>query len=48
METFPVVIIKWPHGLENPPLIYPNTGSEGQDDAIRALLEQALGIEHGK
>ena len=48
MEHFPVVVIKWPNGLENPPTIYPNTGSEGQDDAIRVLLEAALGIEHAR
>ncbi|HXK40978.1 MAG TPA: hypothetical protein VJ046_02660 [Candidatus Paceibacterota bacterium] len=42
----PTVIIRWPHGLNQPPVIYPTTGNDEQDDAIRALLEKALWAYH--
>ena len=41
-ESIPTVIIRWPHGLDQPPIIYPTMGSDEQDDIIRALLEKAL------
>ena len=42
MLTIPRVILEWPHGLDHPPIIYPTTGNDEQDDILRALLEKAL------
>ena len=41
-DPIPTVIIRWPQGLDQTPVIYPNTGNDEQDDIIRDLLEKAL------
>ena len=41
-DPIPTVIIRWPQGLDQPPIIYPTTGSAEQDDIVRDLLEKAL------
>ena len=46
MQKSPLVcaaILKWPLGLDHPPIIFPCGETEEQDFAIIALLETVLG-----
>jgi len=40
-------VLKWPRGLDYPPVIYPAGNSEEVDRAIVALLEEHLGRRDG-
>ena len=38
----PVAIVEWPHGLDGPPIVYPNGGSDEIDRQISELLKSAV------